>query len=212
MSKFLSIVSQALSIVFYPLFVPTYGIALFCYAYQATGHSMPVIWAIVAISGTLLLTCVLPASAIWILIRQGKVSNMQIFNARERTYPYIYTAMGFGFWTYLLVSILHAPLYINLVAAGATIAIALVAIINHWWKISAHLSAFGGLLGGMFSFCLGTGIIPTWGVIIGWLVLTLLLMAARLYLNAHTSAQVTAGWLLGITCTFLPYAIISYAL
>ena len=211
MKQVLDIVAKSLSIVLYPLFIPTYGMALFCYAYS-TDHRIPVLWVLVALCGTLLLTCILPASAIWTLIRRGKVSSMQIFNARERTYPYIYTALGFGFWTYLLISILHAPAYINLVAVGATIAIGLVAVINHWWKISAHLTGFGGLLGGMLSFCLGASVMPSWAILSIWLIMTLCLMWARLYLNAHSSTQVAAGWLLGLSCTFFPYAIAYYVL
>ncbi|MBR1877850.1 MAG: hypothetical protein IJ814_02465 [Paludibacteraceae bacterium] len=209
MKQVLDIVARALSVALYPLFVPTYGMALFCYAYSAD-HRIPAVWVIVALCGTLLLTCILPATAIWSLIRKGKVSSMQIFNARERTYPYLYTALGFGFWTYLLAYVLHAPAYISLVAVGATIAIGLVAVINHWWKISAHLTGLGGLLGGILSFCLGSGIMPSWGMLAGWLAVTLVLMWARLYLNAHTSAQVAAGWLLGLSCTFFPYAIACY--
>lgn len=212
MKSILNIIAQALSIALYPLFVPTYGMAFFCYANSTPQHRLPLVWILVAIIGTLLLTCVLPASAIWSLIRKGKVSDMQIFNARERTYPYVYTALGFGFWAYLLIEILNVPFYIGLVAVGATAAIGIVAIINHWWKISAHLTSLGGLLGGVLSFCLGSGIVPSWAMMGSWLAGTLLLMWARLYLNAHTPAQVTAGWLLGLSCTFLPYAIIDYVL
>ena len=212
MRHFLNIVSQILSIVLYPLFVPTYGMALFSYAYSTPEHPVPLIWTLVAVLGTLLLTCVLPATAIWTLVRKGKVSSMQIFNARERTYPYMYAALGFCFWTYLLVSILHVPFYIGTVAVDATVAIGLVTVINHWWKISAHLTGFGGLFGGVLSFCMGIGAIPAWPMLAVWLAVSLILMCARLYLNAHTPAQVVAGWLLGIMCTFLPYAIISYVL
>lgn len=212
MKSILNIIAKALSVALYPLFIPTYGMVFFCYAYSTPEHRLPLVWILVAIIGTLLLTCVLPASAIWSLIRKGKVSDMQIFNARERTYPYVYTALGFGFWAYLLIEILNVPFYIGLVAAGATAAIGIVAIINHWWKISAHLTSLGGLLGGVLCFCLGSGIVPSWAMMGSWLAGTLLLMWARLYLNAHTPAQVTAGWLLGLSCTFLPYAIIDYVL
>ena len=203
-------IAQALSILLYPLFVPTYGIALFCYAHHQWEEPLHIVWMLVALCGTLLLTCLLPASAIWMLIRQGRVSSMQIENAGERTMPYRYAALGFGFWSYLLIAILQAPVYINYVAVGATVAIAIVALINRQWKISAHLTGFGGLLGGLMAYCFGTGIFPsllTLGIVLG---LTLALMFARLYLEAHTPMQVVAGWLLGLTCTFIPYLIYQY--
>ena len=119
--------------------------AFFCYAYSTPEHRLPLVWILVAIIGTLLLTCVLPASAIWSLIRKGKVSDMQIFNARERTYPYVYTALGFGFWSYLLIEILNVPFYIGLVAVGATAAIGISFLGNDGflagWDIASNVGA-----------------------------------------------------------------------
>lgn len=209
MNQVIDIIAKTMSVIFYPLFIPTYGIVLFCYAYA---HAVPVpaIWTIIAITGTLVLTCVLPITAIWLLMRSGHVKDLNIDDPRERTMPYIYSALGFAFWAYLMTSILHAPLSIACVSIGATIAIVLVALINRWWKISAHLTGIGGLLGGLLCYYLGIGEFPSWALITPWLVLSLLLMYARLHLNAHTPAQVSVGWLLGIACTFLPYAIYSY--
>ena len=211
MKRFLDIIANALSILFYPLFIPTYGISLFCYSYASLNYTITPVWIAVAIGGTLLLTCILPATAIMILIRQGRVKNMQIENAAERTMPYVYATLGFGFWCYLLMAILHTPLYINVVAIGATVAIGIVTLINRYWKISAHLTAAGGLFGGLMSYCLGVGAIPTWGTIGLWLGLILCLMYARLWLNAHTPAQVICGLLMGICCTYLPTLIVLHA-
>lgn len=173
---------------------------------------MPTVWTVVAITGTFVLTCLLPITAIWIMVRRGKVSSMQIADASERTMPYVYSSMGFLFWTYLLTAILHVPFYIGMVAVGGTVAIGIVAFINQRWKISAHLTGFGGLFGGFISYCIGIGAMPTWSGLSVWLALSLLLMYARLRLNAHTSTQVVAGFLLGLSCTFLPYCILNYVL
>lgn len=211
MSRITDIVAKMMSVVFYPLFVPTYGIALFCYAHSIHVAPLNGLWTAIAITGTLLLTCILPITSIWIMMKRGEVKDLHLDNARERTMPYIYSAVSFCFWSYLMASILHAPLFLSFIAIGATIAITFVAVINHWWKISAHLTGLGGLVGGVFCYCLGIGAIPTWSTIGVWLSLSLLLMFSRLYLNAHTAAQVCAGWLTGFSCTFLPYCIYSYA-
>lgn len=200
-----NILAQILSLVFYPLFIPTYGIALFCYAL----HS-PLIWALIAIIGTLLLTCILPLSAIGIMIRHGKVQDIQIANAAERTMPYVYTSIGFAFWSYLIGSVLHAPLFLTLVCVGATVAIAIITIVNRFWKISAHLTGIGGLMGGLMSYYMAVDILPSWHTVMVWCLFSLVIMFARLRLDAHTSLQVVAGWLLGIVCTCLPFCIITY--
>ena len=211
MNKALDIAAKILSVVLYPLFVPTYGMILFCWAHSLHVAPLPWIWVVIALVGTFLLTCIIPITAIWIMMKRGQVKDLYIEDPSERTMPYVYSFMGFGFWAYLLVQILHAPSYLGGIAVGAAIAIGLVAIINRWWKISAHLTGLGGLIGGIMSYCLGIGAIPTWGTWVLWLGLSWLLMAARLRLNAHTGAQVSAGWLLGMACTFLPYLIMSYA-
>ena len=204
----LNVIAKILSVLFYPLFVPTYGIALFCYMYSLQVAPLTWIWVVIAIVGTFLLTCMLPITAIWIMMKRGKVKDLYIDNPAERTMPYLYACMGFAFWCYLLVHVLHAPRYLSWVAIGATVALGLVTVINKWWKISAHLAGFGGLIGGIFCYCLGISAIPTWYALCAWFGLSWLLMWARLYLNAHTSAQVCAGWLLGMACTLLPYLIL----
>lgn len=210
MSYFLDIAAKILSVVLYPLFIPTYGICLFCYAHSM--HIAPLHWAwtLIAIPGTFILTCVLPLTSIWIMMKRGEVKDLYIDNPRERTMPYIYAALGFGFWSYLMASILHAPLFLSFIAIGATVAIGVVAVINRFWKISAHLTGLGGLVGGIVSYCVGIGVIPTWVTFCLWLGLSLLLMYARLRLNAHTPAQVCSGWLLGLCCTSFPYCIYAY--
>ena len=210
MKGLLDIAAKALSILLYPLFIPTYGIVLFCYAY-ARVVQVPLVWSLIAVIGTCVLSCILPITAIWILIRRGLVTDLQIADAGERTMPYLYTTLGFGFWSYLMIRILHAPACIGLVTIGATFAILLIAIINHWWKISAHLTGLGGLIGGIMSYYLSIATMPSWGFMTILFLLSLALMYARIRLDAHQPSQVSAGWLLGITCTFLPYYIYQYA-
>lgn len=211
MRRVTDIVAKALSVLLYPLFVPTYGIALFCWAYHTQVNPLSPVWSIIAIVGTFLLTCLIPMSAIWIRIKRGVIKDIQIENSEQRTVPYLYAALGFGFWAYLMIAILHAPLYLDFIALGATAAIGLITLINRWWKISAHLTGMGGLTGGLFAYCLGISALPTVGTICLWFCLTLALMYARIYLKAHTASQVSAGWLMGLTCTFLPYCIYVYA-
>lgn len=210
MNKALDITAKVLSTLLYPLFIPTYGIGLYCYVFMRA-YPLPLVWPLVAIIGTFILTCILPITAIWIMIRRGDVTDMQINDAGERTMPYIYAVLGFSFWCYLMISILHVPLYIGLVTIGASLAIGIITLINRKWKISAHLTGMGGLLGGIMAYYLGIGMMPNWGLLSVWLCLSLALMFARVRLNAHTPAQVSAGWLLGIACTFIPYCIYHYA-
>lgn len=209
MSSFLQIAAKSLSVVFYPLFIPTYGMGLFCLAHGVHIAPLAGVWITVALTGTFLLTCALPVTAIWIMMKRGEVKDLYIDDPRERTMPYIYTLFGFGCWCYMLIHILQVPLFLSCTAVGATAAIGIVCVINRWWKISAHLAGMGGLLGGILCYCLRLGAFPTGGTWVLWLGLSWLLMWARMYLNAHTGAQVSAGWLLGLVCTFIPYCLLA---
>ena len=200
-----NIVAFVLSMVFYPLFVPTYGVALFCLTTQC-----PMEWAWIAIVGTLVFTCILPLSSIGILIKAGKVKNIQISNAAERTMPYLYSTIGFAFWAYLMGHVLEAPSFLTIVSIGATVAIGGITLINRWWKISAHLTGVGGLLGGIFSYYIAIHSTPDWHLFLTLMLFSVVMMFARLRLNAHTSAQVAAGWLWGLFCTCIPNCIIAY--
>ena len=135
MTRLMDIIAQLISVVCYPLFIPTYGMALFCYAYSMHVQPLSIVWILIAVIGTLLLTCALPISAIAILMRQGKVKDIQIEDAKERRVPYIYTIIGFGCWSYFIIHILQAPHSLRFISIGAVVAITLVALINHKWKI-----------------------------------------------------------------------------
>lgn len=210
MQQIFNILSQALSIMLYPLFMPTYGMCLYMVAMRMRTPMLPSVYIATSIIGTFVLTALIPIVLMWILLKRGTISSLHIHNASERTTPYVYALICFGFWCYFVGAVLKLPLIWLLVAIGATLALFAVTIINHWWKISAHLTGIGGLLGGICSFALHYATLPT-GLVVIVLLVALILMYARLYLDAHTPLQVVAGFILGILCTFLPTLIIAHA-
>ncbi len=210
MQKNLNILSQAWSILLYPMLMPLYGILLFCFSVK---HFLPLlsttyIW--LCIAGTVVLTLFIPVMLLFLMWRKGYIDSLYINNTKQRTTPYIYTLICYGFWGYFLRVTMQLPIFLLFVVVGAMIALLLVTIINNWWKISAHLTGIGGLLGGICSFALNYSTLPLVLIIIVFVV-ALLLMYARIYLNAHTPLQVVCGFLLGLFCTFIPTFIMTYA-
>lgn len=210
MQKNLNILSQAWSILLYPMLMPLYGILLFCFSVK---HFLPLlsttyIW--LCIAGTVVLTLFIPVMLLFLMWRKGYIDSLYINNTKQRTTPYIYTLICYGFWGYFLRVTMQLPIFLLFVVVGAMVALSLVTIINNWWKISAHLTGIGGLLGGICSFALNYSTLPLVLIIIVFVV-ALLLMYARIYLNAHTSLQVVCGFLLGLFCTFIPTFIMTYA-
>ena len=210
MQQIFNILSRALSIALHPLFIPTYGMMLYMAAMLVRTPSLPSLYINIGIITTFILTALIPIILMLILWKRGSISSLHIDNATERTTPYIYTLICFGFWCYFVTEVIQLPLVWTCIAIGATVALLLVTIINHWWKISAHLTGIGGLLGGICSIAMYYSIFPIIPICCV-LALSLLVMYARLHLNAHTPLQVVCGYLLGILCTFLPNLIIYYA-
>lgn len=210
MAKLLEILSNIWSVVLYPMFMPFYGILLFCGAIQKELPQLPIAYLLICILGTIIFTIAIPITIIYILKRKGHIDTIYIDNPKQRTIPYIYTLICYGFWAYFLRFTLHLPTFIFIVAIGAIFALLAVTIINRWWKISAHLTGIGGLLGGIFSYAINYSNISMLLVILV-LISSLLLMYARLYLNAHSPLQVVCGFILGIISTFIPTLIFSYA-
>ena len=202
MNNTLFYISRTISAVLYPMFIPTYGMLIYFLALRSfIAYPAPLIW--IGLGGTLLFTCLLPLSVILVMIHRGNLTDIYIQNPKQRTMPYVYSIVCYGFWAYFCSQVMHLPRFIVLTAIGATVALLLVLFINRTWKISAHMTALGGLFGGMMSFSLSTGVSATWALI-GCSAAALLLMFARVYDESHTPLQVVCGYLLGTLATFLP--------
>ena len=187
--------------------MPTYGIVLFCMAFSQQ-IPLPAVYWLVSCIGTFFMTALIPLSLMIFRRLRGEISDISISNASERTPIYVYTIICYAFWSYFLYKVIHAP-FVSLIGIGATIALGLVLLINTRWKISAHLTGLGGLLGGILAYVYNYTLplpMVTISIILG---IALVLMFARLYLNAHTSLQVVTGFLLGIIMTFTPTYLIA---
>lgn len=185
------------------MLMPLYGMLLYALSTQPHVSEYSTAYTAMFLSGTAILTLLIPVALLLILWRKGYIDSLHIDDAKQRTTPYIYTLICYSFWAYFLRVTMKMPLFLLLVAIGAIVALLIVTIINSWWKISAHLTGIGGLLGGICSYALYSSSLPI-GLICITLMLALILMYARLYLEAHTNMQVVCGFLLGIVCTFIP--------
>ena len=196
---------RVLSVIFYPMFIPFYGIYLLM---NTTPFSiyMPVYLSLIKlIIGVF--TLVVPGLILWTTMKMGAVSNFQIDNRRQRTVPYLLTLVSYIVCLYLLYKI-RVPLFLLLLSGGVILSLLAVMIINFWWKISAHASSAGGFLGAVLLTCWVFKMNPV-GFLIAVVLLCGLVAFARLYLRAHTPAQVLAGFSLGLFCVgILPYIII----
>lgn len=210
MQKTLSILAKAYSILLHPLLLPTYGIILFLIDAVKIYDDIPTSIQTIAIAGTAFFTFVIPASIIFFLWKTKRIDSLHLDNPKQRTIPYVYTIIAYMFWIYFLISYVQLPLLLITISLCVIITLIAVTIINRTWKISAHLTGIGGLLGGICTYAFYAENVPYLLMFIV-LMLALFLMYARLYLKAHTPLQVVGGFLLGLLCVLLPNLLLIYA-
>lgn len=190
-----------LSAVFHPLLLPSYLFYLVCFALPGL-----VLYPIQAkrwqlLSFVMVFTFLLPSIGTALLLRQGLIEgNMELRERRQRPLPFLLTTISFGTATLLLNSTPQAidPL-LRYMLLGMTLAVLLTLLVSLRWKISVHGVGVGGTVG-LMTVLYVSGNSPA-VYTIGWLLASILLsvvvLRARLALNAHTPAQVWAGFVLG---------------
>lgn len=187
--------AHILSDVFSPMLAPTYAmISALVLTPMSLLPTSPKVWST---AGILFITAVIPMLFILMLMRMGKVSDAAISNRNERTAPFTATILcyiGAAFF----VRYLRAPYWIQNFYLAAAMVSAISLLVTHWWKISAHTGAMGGLAGIIF-WMVERGLI-LWCPIL-WVCIAFALLGAvawaRLYLDKHTVLQTLAGAALG---------------
>ena len=165
----MNLFARIISIILQPIFIPLYGFILLT-EYDSVLSNLPIsakslIWLIVFLS-----TGIFPALIIGIGIKYGVITDTFVSNRRQRPIPFFLTFLGYLFGAYWLNRVGLSTFYIAPII-GASVAILIMLPINYFWKISAHLSAMGGLCGGVFTFAMIYGTAPILSVTIGWLLL-----------------------------------------
>lgn len=188
------------------MWMPTVGMLLYTSALFHAGimPEMMMQYGLLLAGCTFFITAIVPLLWIAFLVFTHQADNFFLDRPEQRRLPYLITTVAYGSWAYLLYASFRVPGYILWAVIGATIALAAVTVITHWWKISAHTTGMGGLLGGVLGYCFCTGNMESVTPVVVLMLLSLIVMYARLYLDKHTPAQVVAGWILGIGCTFVP--------
>lgn len=192
--------ATVISYLFHPLFVASYGFAIILFTHNYFSYFFPLNVKLLLLAITISFTCFLPVFNLYVLKRLKLISSLYLDNGKERTFPYIITAMFYVGMAYLIRDF-HIPGIYIIFLMGAAATILLTAIINLKWKISAHMMGMGGLAGSVLgiSFILNQNFLM-------WFCFILLAAGltgfSRLELKAHTPKQVYTGFVLGVLTTF----------
>lgn len=179
-----------------PFIVPTLGIALLFFLSYL--RLLPWSYRILVIIAVFCFTYLMPKLTIF-LYRKINGWNLREFGSREkRLVPYILTIISYSFCLTLLERF-NVPRYMSGIVVASLLALVLCALINIWWKISAHMVSIGGLAGGLVCFGELFAFNPVWWLCIV-LILAGILGTSRITLRMHSLGQVLCGFFLGFVC------------
>jgi hypothetical protein len=145
-------------------------------------------------------TCFLPVFNLVILKRLKLISSFYLEDGKERTFPYVVTALFHIGMVYLIKDFQIDPIFICFLLSSA-LCIFVTALINLKWKISAHMVGIGGLFGALlFASVIMQKDFLFWVYVLA--MVAGLIGFARIQLNAHKPAQVYVGFAVGLLLTF----------
>ena len=186
--------AKIISIILQPILIPLYGIIMLLCGDDLL-QNLTISSKIYIVLIIFVTTCFVPAAVVVTGMKMDKIHDEFIQNRRERTWPYLFSLLGYVLgiaWLWRT----DLPLFYIAPVIGSAISIIFTLSINFRWKISAHLCAMGGLAGGIFAYSFLTtrpmlallSLVIILSGIVGW---------SRMLLKAHTLGQVCCGWLLG---------------
>ena len=197
--------ANLVSIIFHPLFLATYLFIAFTLVdpliILPPGYNKIAQWLIVLVVA--ITTFVIPALSIVMLKFTGNIQSIKLDGRRERLIPFFYISLFYGFTAYyftrqMMVSSMSEAIFILI-----AIMIFVAAVITFFWKISIHSLGVGGATGFLLMLSMIFPDSPTHFLLILSLLVSGLVMTARLKLNAHSPAQVYIGYILGLFISFM---------
>ncbi len=161
-------------------------------------ESLPEVLAIVMI-----VTFLIPALSIGALRLSNFITDIHMADKNQRIIPFIFVCSFYGITAYMFYEKLGLINLIPVMFASTSALLLLLTLITFFWKISTHGAGIGGFMG----FFIAIYRVQPVEHAAEWLAaITLaagLIFYSRLKLNAHTPAQVYAGFLAGLAISYL---------
>ena len=212
----MKLASQVISWIFMPLLMPIYALLLVMFVPSNIDfiqndqcmYAMDMQFK-KAFLYMFIIFCVLaPGISFLLLKRSGIIGSIEMEERKERFVPiavmFVYCLVLFFYLTYLIHSnrLLVPKFLLTLPLSGAAITASFL-LLNRWRKISIHAASSGIIVGFVLAYILQQNEYHLWVFTIT-LLISGMVMSARLYLQKHTLSEVLIGWFFG---TFITFAI-----
>jgi len=186
--------AKIVSIVFHPLFMPLYGLAILISAPTFLRYLPPeakrILFLVVLINNVLIPLALLP-----FLRYRDIISSYQIDDRRERIIPLLTTSILYC-TTSFIVFRFQVPFFLKSFIFATSVVAIIVSMINFWWKISIHAVGAGALTATVLSLSIRMHTPLTW-YLLAVVLSSGVVLSARLRLNSHNPSQVWVGYLTG---------------
>lgn len=193
-----------LSVVFQPLLMPSlvFGILFFGVPQVSSiPETFKVRLFYLIVTSTLLIPMVLMVGLRW----SGLIKSLHFEEKSDRRTPFILVTFFYLLTTYFLMGKTELDPILWQGMGVITCSVALLTGVTFFWKMSAHMTGIGGLLAvlgvlGIYFPSMGLAYLLVAALIMGGLV-----ASARLYLDAHSPAEIYAGLLVGFSTCWLGF-------
>ena len=191
------ILANVVSIIFHPLFIPTYVMAFLLYQHTYAFLGFDERMNMLRLLSVIVSTVLLPAFSIFLLWKLDFIRSIYLRTQRERIIPYA-IALVFYFWVwYVFNNLSDSPLPAKQFLLGVFLGVCGAWMGNIWFKVSMHGIGVGGL---MAFFLLQSMLYPS--AVLLYLVIAVfiagLVCTARFIAGGHTRAEVYAGLFIGM--------------
>ena len=186
--------AKIVSVVFHPLFMPVYGLAILISAPTFLRYlpveAKRIIFMVVVINNVLI-----PLSLLPFLRYRNIISSYHIGDRKERIIPLL-TASILYCTTSFIVFRFQVPFFLKSFIFATSVVAIVISMINFWWKISIHATGAGALTATVIALAFRMHT-PLTFYLLAVIILSGVILSARLRLNSHNPAQVWTGYLTG---------------
>lgn len=192
--SFADVVSWVVTVAFHPLLLPIYCTLLVLYT-PTPYAAMPTLFKAFQLGGVCLFECIVPLAVIGVFIALGEVSGIDMPTRSERFRPLLFSSVTIAFSVYALRQFYPIPIIGMVIGEAAALFIA--ALCSRFWKISLHAIGAGAFLA--YIAVTGTAFGQDFSPFAALAFVAAGVTAwARSYEQAHSPAQLLAGYVTGL--------------
>lgn len=184
------ILARIITIIFHPLLMPVYGMAIIFSAPTLLGY-LPFNIKKLLLLIMLVNNVLIPLSLMPFFHNRKIINSWSLSERKERNIPLIIITVLYCTTSYIILRF-PIPLFLKSFIFSAAFLSIMVTIINFWWKISLHSVGAGALIGLVLVLSLKM-LTPLDWYLITAIIVGGMILSSRLHLNLHSPQQVWVG-------------------